>query len=247
VLDRDESVFQDALVTELKKKCQFHFAVENFRFVDKVLDRMSVGVLDAAVLDLGLSSMQLDDSGRGFSFLKDEPLRMTFALNDERENAEVVVNEWGQETLETIIHGFGEESFARKIAAEIVLARELKRITTTTELVEIIKRATPAWYHRKRIHPATRTFQALRIAVNAELDSIEQGIPSLIAHLRPGGRLAVISFHSIEDRLVKNIFKQAVSDGQVLLVNKKPIIPKDEEVSKNPRSRSSKLRIIEKI
>lgn len=247
-LDRDQSVFNDATVAGLKQKCQFHFAVENFRYLEKVLNRFGAGMLlDGAVLDLGLSSTQLDVSGRGFSFLRNEPLQMTFAESDKEMNAEVVVNEWSEDTLRTILLGFGEERFASRIAKGIVLAREEKRITTTTELVEIVKRSTPLWYHAKRIHPATLTFQAIRMAVNGELDAVNEGLPKVIEFLKPGKRASIISFHSIEDRAVKYVIKEQAEAGKIKLVNKKPIVPSDEELSKNPRARSAKLRIIEKL
>lgn len=246
-LDKDRSVFHDALVTGLNMECQFHFATENFRYLDEVLRRMSAGSLDAAVFDLGISSIQLDDSGRGFTFQKDEPLRMTMSVDDEALTAETVVNEWEEETLVTILEGFAEETFAKRIAHEIVKARALAPIQTTFQLVEVIKRATPFWYHHRRIHPATKTFQAIRMAVNGELDAITEGIPKAINAMRSGGRIAIISFHSVEDRVVKRLIKQEVEKGIVQMVNKKPIVPSEKEVSENPRSRSAKLRIIEKL
>jgi len=206
------------------------------------------------LLDIGLSSNQFEDSGRGFSFQKDEPLIMSFKKNLSEDlpaqvgdlTAKEIVNTWELENISTILKGYGEEQFAWKIAKAIVARREEKPIETTFDLVEIIKTATPKWYHTRRIHPATKTFQALRITVNDEIESLKQGIRVGFDRLRSGGRLAVISFHSIEDRAVKQFFKSLIVSGEASIVNKKPIIPTDNEIAENPRSRSSKLRIIQK-
>jgi len=221
----------------------------NFRHLDVVLKDLGVNEINGALFDLGTSSNQIEDSGRGFTFKADEPLLMT--LNDspttDDVTAYVVVNEWSVDSLTDIIFGFGEEKFARRIASAIVMAREEKPITSSGQLAEIIKKATPIWYHFKRIHPATRTFQAIRIAVNDELGSITEGIEKAFNHLSSGGRLVVMSFHSLEDRIVKHYFKKVVENGLAKAITKKPIIPSDQEQQENPRSRSSKLRIIEKI
>ncbi len=248
-LDLDRDAFTDALITGLKKKCQFHFAIESFRNLGGALDRMGAGALDAAVFDLGSSTMQLEERGRGFSFLKDEPLVMTFrSANDHPEiTAEMVVNDWSEETLRDILVGFAEERFAGRIARAIAEHRKGRRIASTRELVEVIEGAVPPWYQKRKAHPATKTFQAIRMAVNDELGAIQVGIPEAFQRLKRGGRVAVITFHSIEDRMVKRLFKSLEQDEKGALMNKRPIVPTYEEVRKNPRSRSAKLRIIQKI
>ncbi len=250
-----------------------HYVQESFRNIDTVLDNLGIPKVDPVIdfnialkeleiksdvkihyrvdkilFDIGLSSNQFEESGRGFSFQRDEPLIMSFKKSPTEEDltAKEIVNTWELENLSTILKGYGEEQFAWKIAKAIVARREIKPILTTFDLVEIIKTATPKWYHTRRIHPATKTFQALRITVNDEIESLKQGIRVGFERLNPGGRLAVISFHSIEDRAVKQFFRSLSDKDLGVLVNKKPIIPTDVEIVENPRSRSSKLRIIQK-
>ncbi len=226
-----------------------HYVQDSFRNMDSVLDNLEIPKVDRILLDIGLSSNQFEESGRGFSFQKDEPLLMSFKKNPTEEDltAKEILNTWELENLSTILKGYGEEQFAWKIAKAIVARREERPILTTFDLVDIIKTATPKWYHVRRIHPATKTFQALRITVNDEIESLKQGIRVGFDRLSSGGRLAVISFHSIEDRAVKQFFKGLSDKGLGSLVNKKPIIPTEAELTENPRSRSSKLRIIQKI
>jgi 16S rRNA (cytosine1402-N4)-methyltransferase len=245
-LDADKNVFSDEKVDELGRLTTFTPIVVNFRNVTEALKHIKV---DAALFDLGLSSTQLEESGRGFSFQKDEQLAMTFKAEPEEGDvtAQVVLNDWSEETLAVIFKGFGEERFARRIAKSIVEARKVTYIDGTKQLVDIILASTPVWYHRGRTHPATRVFQALRMAVNDELGSIEQGLTGALECMNPGGRLAVISFHSIEDRKVKHLFKEFVEEGSAKAVTKKPIIPDDEELAQNPRARSAKLRIVERV
>lgn len=241
----------------------------NFRHVEEILASVGLHSAQRFLFDIGLSSRQIDESGRGFTFQKDEPLLMTFekvgaaastasaaaaaSATSTTPTARDVVNEWSEENLAQIIEGFGEERFAYRIAKGIVAARTVKPIETTGELVEIIKKSTPFYYHHGRIHPATRTFQAIRIAVNDELEAIRDAMKSAWKLLTPGGRIAVISFHSLEDRIVKHYFnelqKAETEDGKPIakVITKKPITARDEEISQNPRSRSAKLRIIEKI
>lgn len=217
----------------------------NYRNFDQVLDELEIPCVNKILLDLGFSTNQIEGSGRGFSFRKDEPLLMTLSDNPSEEEltASEIVNEWDEENISDIIHGYGEERFANRIARGIVEARPIK---TTTELVTAIENSVPTWYKGKRLHPATKTFQALRITVNDEIGSLREGLKKGIERLDKGGRIAVISFHSIEDRVVKNHFKNAVHDGVGTLINKKPIIPTEEEIKENPASRSAKLRIFEK-
>ncbi|HLP43969.1 MAG TPA: 16S rRNA (cytosine(1402)-N(4))-methyltransferase RsmH, partial [Candidatus Nanoarchaeia archaeon] len=181
------------------------------------------------------------------SFQKNEPLLMTFEKNVETGlTAKEIVNEWAEENLATIIKGYGEEKFAYRIAKMIVEARKKKSIETTTDLVEIIMKATPFYYHYGRIHPATRTFQAIRIAVNDELGAITNGLKEAWRLLAPKGRIAVISFHSLEDRIVKHYFNELKTTENATVITKKPIVASEEEMNVNPRARSAKLRIIEK-
>ena len=237
-LDQDKSVWDGE-----DERISFHN--KNFRDLDKVLGSEKV---DGIIFDLGLSSDQLENSGRGFSFLKDEPLLMTMKKNPSEEDltAEEIVNTWEEKDLADIIYGYGEERFSRRIAKGIVEAREKAEIKTTTDLVKIISEAVPAVYRRGRLHFATRTFQALRIAVNDELRSLQTGLEKGFEALREGGRMSVITFHSLEDRVVKKFYKKMEQEGKVILINKKPILENEENLKNNPRARSAKLRILEK-
>lgn len=224
------------------------YVQENFRNIRSVLEEISISKVNKILLDIGLSSNQFEDSGRGFSFQKDEPLVMSFK-KDITENdltASEILNTWDEENIRAILEGYGEEKFAYKIAKAIVARRDEKKIETTFDLVSIIKSATPFFYHHGRIHPATKTFQALRITVNDEIRALEEGITQGFAQLTPHGRIAVISFHSLEDRVVKQFFKIKEEDGEGKRITKKPIIPTDTEIDGNPRSRSAKLRILQK-
>lgn len=224
------------------------FFQENFRNIDKVLDQAGVAHVDGILFDLGLSSNQIEESGRGFSFKTDEPLLMTMKKDPQSTDitANEIVNTWAEDSLADIIYGYGEDRFARRIARAIVAAREAAPIETTGRLTEIVTNAVPK-FGFSRINPATKTFQAIRIAVNDELGAIKEALPKAFAKLNPGGRMALISFHSLEDRIVKRFFKEKAEAGEGRLINKKPITPSPQEVAENPRSRSAKLRIIEKI
>jgi len=219
--------------------------VDNFRHMGRILDEKGVVKVDAILFDLGLSSFSLESSGRGFTFQKDEPLIMTFSEDVGVVSAEMVVNDWSEETLADIIYGFGEDRAARRIAKAIVEAREEKRITSTKALADVI--ASVVRVGPKGRHPATKTFQAIRMAVNDEFGAIKEGLRSGMERLSTGGRMAVISFHSGEDRIVKNLFREYAKDGGMTIVTKKPIAPSREEQKNNPRARSAKLRIIQKV
>jgi len=219
---------------------------EDYRKLDSILAKHGIEHVDMILLDLGLSSDELENSGRGFSFLKDEPLLMTMGDPEKYPfTAKDIVNSWEEETLANIIFGYSEDRFARRIARAIVAYRDKKQIETSTELAEIVKSAVPAFVRRGKIHPATKTFQALRIAVNDEFGALRDGLKAGYEKLRDEGRMAVISFHSLEDRIVKDFYKEQEKNGATLLT-KKPIAPSAEEIAVNPRSRSAKLRIIEK-
>ncbi len=233
----------------LSKKCDLRTVQANFRELGTVLTDLGIQSIDRLLLDLGLSSFQLDEGTRGFSWRHTEPLTMTLSKEPKEDEvtASDVVNTWNEENLADIIYGYGEERYSRKIAHAIVKERDKKKIETTTDLADIIIRAVPPAYRRGKIHPATRTFQAIRIAVNDELGSLTKVLETGFERLSPGGRIAIISFHSLEDRIVKNFYKEKSSEEKAIIITKKPITPTDEEVRSNPRSRSAKLRIIEKI
>lgn len=225
------------------------FRTIGFQDFEKVLDELHIPSVDKILLDLGISSFQLDDSGRGFTFRKDEPLLMTMKKDPDLNDltAEEIVNTWEEKTLADIIYGFGEEKYSRRIARAIVEAREKRKIKTTFDLVEIIDKSVGHLYKRSKIHPSTKTFQALRIATNAELTNLENFIKKSFSRLSNSGRIAIITFHSLEDRIVKRSFVDLKQKGYANIITKKPIIPSEDEIKSNPRSRSAKLRIIEKI
>ncbi len=227
----------------------FVFVNSGFQDIDKVLKDLGIKEVDGILLDLGISSFQLEVAGRGFSFLKDEPLLMTMKKEptDEDLTAKDIVNIWGEESIADIIYGFGEEKYSRRIAKKIVEARKEKEIETTFDLVKIIDEAVGRNYRGMKIHPATRTFQALRIATNSELSNLEQVIEKGFNCLKTDGRMSIISFHSLEDRIVKRAYVDLKQKGKGEILTKKPIIPKYEELKINPRARSSKLRLIKKI
>ena len=233
----------------------------NFRELGAVCAARGIEHIDGLLLDLGVSSYQLDTAERGFSYQADAPLDMR--MNSENPlTAKRIVNEYPEEELRRILFEYGEERFSSRIASNIVRARESGEIETTGELVEIIKRSIPAQARDGGHHPAKRSFQALRIEVNAELDVIAPAIKSAVSLLNPGGRIAIITFHSLEDRIVKQTFASLTggctcpksfpvcvcgNKPQIKLVTRKPILPSEEELSENPRSRSAKLRVAEKL
>ena len=216
----------------------------NFRKIDTILGHLKINGVDAIVLDLGLSSLQLDSATRGFSFKLDAPLdmRMDKGLNI---SAFDLVNFLPQEGLADILKRYGQERWHNRIAYAIVRERKKTMITRTSQLVELIRQVVP--YGHTKIHPATRTFQALRIAVNDELEALHEALSKCIDYLNIGGRICVISFHSLEDRIVKNHFRNFHKDGRIKIITKKPIRPTEEEVSFNPRARSARLRVAERI
>ncbi len=212
---------------------------ENYADLPVILKQKHFEKADGLLLDLGFSSEQLS-GGRGFSFQIDEPLLMTYDPN--AEPVKDLLQELSEEKLASIIKDFGEERFAKQIAASVKNQEKIKPVKTTQDLVEAIARAVPISYQRGRIHPATRTFMALRIYANHELENLESILKNLDSVLRPGGRAAIISFHSLEDRIVKNYFRNLAKAGKIKILTKKPIIASREEIAANPRSRSAKLR-----
>lgn len=233
----------------------------NFCEIANVLKELGISGVDGILLDLGVSSPQLDDSSRGFSYMADAPLDMRMNSQDAL-TAKQIVNTWSQDELKYILYTYGEERYAPQIAAAICRRREEKPIETTLELVDVIRSAMPPAALREKQHPAKRSFQAIRIAVNDELGSVEKVMKDAIPSLNPGGRLAVITFHSLEDRIVKIAMNSAAkgctcppnfpvcvcgNKPKVKLISRKPIVATPEELEVNPRSRSAKLRVCEKI
>ncbi|MBR2423402.1 MAG: 16S rRNA (cytosine(1402)-N(4))-methyltransferase RsmH [Oscillospiraceae bacterium] len=233
----------------------------NFCEMAQVLENLGISGVDGILMDLGVSSPQLDDGERGFSYMVDAPLDMRMN-NEDILSAETVVNTWSQEELKRILYTYGEERYAPQIAAAICRRREERPITTTLELVDIIRSAMPPAALREKQHPAKRSFQAIRIAVNDELGSVEKAMEVAIPLLNPGGRLAIITFHSLEDRIVKTAMADAAKGctcppqfpvcvcgkkPKVKLISRKPIVSSAEELERNPRARSAKLRVCEKL
>ncbi len=248
-IDQDENTLHTNCARLKKDYQNINCVVGNFRNIFEVLEKQGIKEVSAIIFDLGFSSLQLEDSGRGLSFKKDEPLLMTLSSNPGIDDltAQNIVNDFSVETITDLLKTYGEERFAYRIAQGIVEARKVSPITTTFELVEVIKNSVPAFYQKGRIHFATKTFQALRIAANDELSSLKEGLQSGFECLQSGGHMAVISFHSLEDRIVKQFFKNLAEQNLAKIETKKPIVPSDGEVKENPRSRSAKLRIIKKI
>ena len=233
----------------------------NFAEIDAILDSLGIPAVDGMLFDLGVSSPQLDDASRGFSYMADAPLDMRMDKDDALTAGEVV-NTWPQGELRRILYDYGEERYAPQIAAAICRAREKAPVETTLELVDIIRSAMPAQALREKQHPAKRSFQAIRIAVNDELGAVSRMMQAAVGRLNPGGRLAVITFHSLEDRIVKSEMQQAArgctcppefpvcvcgKKPLVKLVTRKPIVSGPAELEENPRARSAKLRVAEKL
>ena len=216
----------------------------NYKDIDKIVKEVDILPVSGIVFDLGLGTFQIEDSSRGFSFLRDEPLKMTFDLESEM-SAEKVINESSLELLTKIFQEYGEEKNAYKIAQAIVEERKNKKITRTSELVEIIEKTVDG--RRNRLHPATKIFQALRIYVNDELNNLKEGLEKSVKILDKDGRIAVVSYHSLEDRLVKKFYKEKEKEGVLKIITKKPITPTKVEILNNRRSRSAKLRVAQKI
>lgn len=258
--DQDEEAikYSDAELSKIGDNYKIIYS--NFKDLKKRLNDENITLVDGFIFDLGLSSPQIDDAERGFSFMKDAALDMRMDLSGEL-SAKMVVNEYSLDDLTRVFREYGEEDFSRPIAKMIVSEREKKEINTTLELVEIIKKSVPYKYFVTK-HPERQIFQAIRIEVNNELDIVENTLRDAVSMLKPGGRICVITFHSLEDRIVKNVFKSlsevnpfvkglpVIPDEYkpvIKLINKKPILPSELELEENSRSRSAKLRIIERL
>jgi len=246
--------WDEEIIRRLKIKNNLILVCDNFANLKKFIKKYNFENISGVLFDLGYCSWHLEESGRGFSFLRKEPLDMRYDIQNAKLTAEKIVNEWSEDALERILKEYGEERYAGRIARKIIEARKLRPIKTTFQLVELIKRAMPGRYHYRKIsrrkargflrdrHPATKTFQALRIAVNDELNNFKKALPQALEALEPDGKLVIISFHSLEDRIAKNFFKDRAEKGLVKILTKKPIKPSTEEIKINPRSRSAKLR-----
>jgi len=218
---------------------------DSFAKLQEITEKNNFQDISGILLDLGMSSWHIEQSGRGFSFQKEEKLDMRYNPDSGESGltAQVIVNQYSLEEIEKILREYGEERLAKRIAQAIVEKRKYNPIKTTVHLINIIKGAVPGWYQRKRIHYATKTFQALRIAVNNELDNVQTVLPQTVNVLKSKGKILVISFHSLEDRIIKNFFKEQKKKGSLEIVNKKVIKPSPEEIKVNPRARSAKLRV----
>lgn len=241
-IDQDQEQIKNCKIGALRKRviCP----CDNFSNLKNIVRENNFPLADGILFDLGMSSWHVDASGKGFSFQKKEPLDMRYSLQNQL-TAEKIVNFWSKQDLEKILKDYGEENFASQIAQEIVECRKFKAITNTFQLVEVVKRAVPSSYQHQKTHFATRTFQALRITVNDELNSLHKALAQVSEVLKKEGRVVVISFHSLEERIVKNFFKE--NEAQFKILTKKPVEPSYQEIKSNPRSRSAKLRAAQKI
>lgn len=260
-IDRDRDALEAAEKRLAEYECKKYFVQSNYSDIKEVLEELEIEKIDGALLDLGVSSFQLDNPERGFSYMQDAPLDMRMSQDDDF-TAYDVVNDYDAKELTEVIRKYGEERWASRIADFVVNARKAKPIETTSELVDVIKAAIPAAARRTGPHPAKRTFQAIRIEVNDELGQLERAVDEFCDVLSPGGRLCIISFHSLEDRIVKEIINKRINPctcpkefpvcvcgkvGDIKKSSNKPILPSEEELENNPRARSAKLRIAEKI
>ena len=235
------------------------FVYKDFKYLNKTLREYQIDSVDGIIIDLGVSSFQLDENARGFSYHHEAALDMRMDPNQDLD-AGYIVNHYSEQQLRDLIYIYGEERFAPSIASNIIKNRDMKKIATTLELAEIIKNSIPARFKRGK-HPARKTFQALRIAVNGELDSLKEVLPQAAASLKQGGRLCIITFHSLEDRIVKQFYQQMSQEcicppgmpvctcdhqAELKVLTRKPVVPGDEEINRNYRARSAKLRVAEK-
>jgi len=245
-VDRDKEAIERNAIKFREYKENIILVNEDFRDIDRIMEISGEKMVNGVIFDLGMSSFQVDDEERGFSFMKDGPLDMRYNP-DKGLSAADVVNDFGKEEIEDIIRKYGEERHAKHLANVICSERRKNRIRTTKDLSDIIFKAVGRKYKRQRINPACRTFQGLRIFVNDELGAEEEALKGASRYLAPGGRMCVISFHSLEDRIAKNVFKDMAGRAEVSIITKKPVTPSRKETLENPRARSAKLRVVEKI
>lgn len=247
-IDADKTALEDSFLHKQKTGPKYHLVNDNFANLSTILSSLHIEKVDAVLADLGWRTDQFQSGGKGFSFSSDDPLHMTYGNNEAYLfNAHDIINSWAEEDIANVIYGYGEERYSRRIAKAIVTARKVKKIATAIELAKVVADSVPASYRNGKTHPATKTFQALRIAVNDELKVLETLLETAPKLLSKQGVLAIISFHSLEDRQVKLAFRELVKTGNYELINKKPIVATREELMENPRARSAKLRAIQKI
>jgi 16S rRNA (cytosine1402-N4)-methyltransferase len=243
-LDADKTAFENSFLYELSGGPEFHLVHKNFKEIKDVVRSLHIEKVDGILADLGWRTDQFTDGGKGFSFQSEEPLHMTYGDPEMYSfTAHDIVNEWAEEDIANVIYGYGEERLSRKIARAIILARKSAPINSAKALADIVTSVYPK-RSSHRIHPATKTFQALRIAVNDELSVLETFISDATEVLADSGVLAIITFHSLEDRQVKLAFRELATTGMYRILTKKPIVPSEEELMSNPRARSAKLRAI---
>ncbi|MBU4478011.1 MAG: 16S rRNA (cytosine(1402)-N(4))-methyltransferase RsmH [Candidatus Omnitrophica bacterium] len=245
-IDQDDDALSISRLRLSRFEGAFTFFHENFQNIREVLNSVGMDAMDGVIFDLGVSMLQLSSPERGFSFLSDGPLNMRMDKKAQI-TAFDLVNNLSEEELANLIYTFGQERYSRRIARRIVREREKQVITTTQQLANIVVDAVPVFERYKRIHPATKTFMSLRIAVNRELEVLQIAIKEAIDLLKKGGIICVISFHSLEDRIVKHEFKAQAQAGRLKIVTKKPLIPSEGEKTENKKSRSAKLRVAEKL
>jgi 16S rRNA (cytosine1402-N4)-methyltransferase len=242
--DAEALAMSQQRLSEYGPDCRFIH--DNFSNIDNILDSLKIEHVDGVLLDLGVSSLQFDNPIRGFSFVNEGPLDMRMNI-DSSISAFDLINNLSQKEIAAILWKYGQERFSNRIAKKIIMRRSQSLINTTTELANLVYQALPYPQRHHRIHPATRTFQAIRIAVNHELESLETFLEKIAKFMNRNGRICIISFHSLEDRIAKINFRNLAKTKKFRLIVKKPLIPRDEEVRVNPRSRSAKLRVLEKI
>ncbi len=243
----EEKTNNKKLITNNKERLML--VNDSYANLKNIIEKENFGPVNGILLDVGISSWEVDSSGRGFSFQKDEPLDMRFFADAQNDSptAREIVNEWSEEELARIFQEYGQERFAKNIAGNIAQVRKNQPIETTFQLVEIIRKSFPRSYKFGKAHFATRTFQALRVAVNSELDNLKNVLPQALEVLEKEGRIAVISFHSLEDAIVKKFFKEQAKNNQLKILTKKPIVASFEEIKINSRARSAKLRVAIKL
>ncbi len=247
-IDADNTALLESPLKNYTAGPSIHLVQNNFAHLEEIACSLNIKNVNGILADLGWRTDQFTDGGKGFSFSADEPLLMTYGDKEAYTfTAHDIVNEWDEENIADIIYGYGEERQSRKIARAIVTARAISPIKTARELASIIESVMPPFYKKVKINPATKTFQALRITVNDELGALESFITQASQLLAPQGRLAIISFHSLEDRIVKLRFRDLAATNEFSIITKRPITASDDELVENPRARSAKLRILEKI
>ena len=246
-IEIDPDLYEKGKELEKKFKGRLILKRGNFAELKRIVKEEKFSPVNGILFDLGISSWHLEKSQRGFSFKRDELLIMRYDKNLKDLTPIDVLNKFPEREIEKILKNYGQERFAKQIAKEIVKERKQKRIETTFQLVQIIRKATPRWYQRRKIHFATKTFLALRIFVNQELENLKEGLKQALEILERNGNIVVISFHSLEDKIVKEFFKKAKKKGLLEILTKKPETPSKEEIQKNKRARSAKLRAAKKL